>query len=312
VTKLAPLAQTQETHQWLHPKRVLEPFLTTLLDEYLAGWFLRRSAKSECWCFPKYAVSIAREIVEVALQEWQEQHPETFPVVDWAKEAMWRTPAENRITGELDKLNARRAAILADLDERQEQLEAELTEARQSAETNERLLLTAQGDDLVRASAMCLSDLGFSVTNMDKVYPKGDRREDLQVTSDVPDWIALVEVRGYRGRGASVRDLMRIQRFHMRYVQDSGRVPSALWYVTNQFVGNDPETRPPILATNRPELVEFAKGGGLATDTADLFRLWMAVREQRLTAEEARSRLMQTRGRFTFQDDTYHGGKQMG
>jgi hypothetical protein len=303
VTKLVPLAQSQEAHQWLEPKGVLEPFLTTLLYEYLAGRFRRPGAKSECWCFPHYAVDIAPGIVKVALKEWQQRDPETFPVVNWAKEAMWRTPSENRIAGKLDELTAQRTAILADLDERQEQLEAELVGARRSTDAHERLLLTARSHDLVNAVTNAFSDLGFDVTNMDEVYPEGDRREDLQVTaSDLPNWIALVEVRGYRG-GASVGDLIRIERFRTRYVQDHGKAPHAVWYLANQFIEDDPGTRPPILVTNEHELGVFAEGGGLAIDTADLFRLWMAVKHQRLAAEEARSRLLQGRGRFTFQDE---------
>ena len=71
-----------------------------------------------------------------------EERSETFPVADWVNRAMWRTPAENRVADELDKLGTERATILAELEERQQQLEAEFADAKQSAETNERLLLT--------------------------------------------------------------------------------------------------------------------------------------------------------------------------
>jgi hypothetical protein len=101
VTQLAPLAERETFHKWLQPRGVLEPFLSTLLDQCLAGRFPRPGAKSECWCFPGYAVRIAPEIVEVAIQEWRKRDPETFPIVDWANKAVWRTPAENRVAGEL-------------------------------------------------------------------------------------------------------------------------------------------------------------------------------------------------------------------
>jgi hypothetical protein len=301
VTKLVALAQSEESHQLLQPESVIEPFLTTLLNEYLAGRFFRPGAKSECWCFPHYAVGIAPEIVKVALQEWQERDPETFPVVDWTKKTIWRTPDENRLVGKLDELNTRRAAILSDFDQRQEQLEAELMEARQSAETNERLLLTAQGDDLVNIVAGCLSELEFHVMEMDDVHTD-ERLEDLRIISPGQNWTALAEVKGYSG-GAKSNDLLKFGRYWLRYFQEKGREPDAGWYIVNQFLQDDPSARRPILLGNDAALSTFiADNNGLAIDTADLFRLWMAVKEQRLTAEDARSRLIQASGRFTFDD----------
>jgi len=206
------------------------------------------------------------------------------------------------VAKELEDLESKRIAIFAELDERQQRLEAELTEAKRSADAHERRLLTAKGDDVVRVAAECFSDLGFDVANMDEVYPEGDRREDLQVTvRETPEWIVLVEVRSYRG-GAQSRDLLRIGRFSKRYLRDNGKDADALWYVVNQFNEDNPALRQPVLASNEPELEEFANDGGVAIDTADLFRLWMAVRDGRLTAEEARSRLIQARGRFVFED----------
>ena len=110
-----------------------------------------------------------------------------------------------------------------------------------------------------------------------------------------------MEVRGYR-RGAQVRDLLRIQRFRTRYLKDNDKDADRLWYVVNQFCEGDPENRPTVLASNEAELEAFAEDNGLAIDTTHLFQLWMAVREDRLAAEEARSRLMQAQGRFTFDD----------
>jgi sugar diacid utilization regulator len=128
----------------------------------------------------------------VALQEWHKLDPETFPLVDWANQALWRTPDENRAARELKDLESERTVVLTRLDERQQHLEAELTEAKRSADAHERRLLTAKGDDLVHVATECFTDLGFVVTNMDEVYPEGDRREDLRVTATaVPDWIAL-------------------------------------------------------------------------------------------------------------------------
>jgi hypothetical protein len=213
----------------------------------------------------------------------------------------WRTPAENRIATELGRLQGERIRVLDEMDIRQRQLEEELSDATESASEGARLLLTAQGDALVDIVEKCLTSMGFGVTNMDKIYPEKDRREDLQVTaSEAPDWLALVEVRGYRG-GAQVNDLMRLERFRTRYLRDKGTEPTAVWYIVSQLFEDDPSTRPPILQGNEAELATLGEGGGLAIDTADLFRLWMAVEEGRLTAEEARSRLIGAQGRFTFE-----------
>ncbi len=310
-TQLVPLSRQETVHRWLAPsvtspeydqawENALEPFLTTRRNQCLAGRFPRPGAESECWCFPSYAVSLAPAIVEVALGEWRKRDSRTFPQSDWSNNPQWRTPTENRITGELDELQAKRQAVLRQLGEAQERLETELLEAKRNAEGRERLLLTGQRDDLVGVTIDCLSDLGFGVTNMDEIYPAGELREDLQVTTpEVPDWIALVEVRGYR-RGAQTTDLQRIERFRRRYLRDNGRDADAAWYIVNQFNTGDPGTRPPVLVSNEDDLALFADDNGLAIDTTDLFRLWMAVKDGRVTSEQARPLLVGKRGRFEF------------
>jgi hypothetical protein len=312
-TELVPLVRRQDHHYGLGlnnatPKaierwtNIFEPFLSTAQGQHIAGRFLRPGGNSECWCFPDYAVPLTPRIVQVAVREWNKRDPEMFLSVQWVNEPPWRTTAENRIASELHELEARRAATLAELDEQQEELVAALSAERRSAEDHERLLLTSRGDGLVRAVTECLLELGFSITNMDDVYPAGDRREDLQVSArEAPEWIALVEVRGYR-RGAQSDDLQRIGRFSKRYLRDNGREADALWYVVNQFNEDSPAQRPPVLASKEPELAEFANDDGVAIDTTHLFRLWMAVRDGRLPADEARSSLMQAPGRFIFDD----------
>jgi hypothetical protein len=313
-TQFVPLAQREQIHQWLRPTVVstesvedwgnaLEPFLLTTRDQCLAGRFPRPGARSECWCFPNYALSLAPQIVEAALREWRKRDPETFPSTDWVNRSRWRTPVENRVANELGELQAERIAMLARMDERGRQLESELAEAKREAETAERLLLTAHGDELVRVAGECLSSLGFEATNMDDLDTGTVRREDMRVTSpDVSDWVALIEIKGYARGGAKVNDLLKLGRYRTEYLKETGSEPHAVWYVVNQFEGEDPSIRPPMLSSDESALDTFAEDNGLAIDTADLFRLWMAVKDERLTAEEARSRLIQARGRFTFED----------
>jgi hypothetical protein len=310
LTGLLPVVRKRSSHKWLYPvgrldesdrrswEETFQAFLCTGDRQAIAGRFLRRGGRAECWCFPEYAIELAPILVKAALGEWAKRDPKIFPLANWVNQSQWRTPAENRAATQLEKLQAKRVALLRRLDTRQQNLEAELAEARRSAEIHERLLLTQQGDRLVSVVAECFSDLGFGVKNMDNEYPAGDRLEDLQLTApEALDWTALVEVRGYR-RGAQLNDLLRFSRFRSRFVARHGREPGAQWYVANQFLEHDPTTRPPILQGNDTELRTFGEDGGVAIDTADLFRLWMTVKDGRLTSEEARLRLIQARERF--------------
>jgi hypothetical protein len=133
---------------------------------------------------------------------------------------------------------------------------------------------------------------------MDQVHPEGDRREDLRVTiPDDPAWIAIVEVRGYRG-GAQVKDLMRLARFRSRFRTETGAEPDASWYVVNQFLGVDPGGRQRVLSGNPDEVSEFAADDGLVIDTRELFRLVNAVNAGALALGDARDILRSGRGVF--------------
>jgi hypothetical protein len=283
--------------------KAIRPFLLTGRGKILAGRFTRAGGRAECWCLPDYTQTIAPEWIEVALAEWYKLDPETFPSSGWVELPRWRTYEENRLAGELDAIRAERAAFLAATEEKEEALLTDLVKAKQAAETRERVLLTGTGDVLVETVAACLTELGFDVRNMDAVYPAKDRREDLQVTDpDTPGWVALAEVKGYT-TGAKGNDLLKFGRYRLRYFQDNKEEADAAWYVVNQFSGDDPGTRESVLAASEPELATFAEDGGLAIDTADLFQLWMAVRENRLSAEQARASLTSMTGRFMLPPD---------
>jgi hypothetical protein len=255
-----------------------QPFVVTAKGAILAGRFRRKGDRAECWSLPEYAEELAPEFIEAALAEWYKLDPETFPSSGWVELPRWRTSEENRLAGELDALHAERAVLLAAIAKREEALLADQVKAKQAAETRERVLLTGTGDALVETVAACLADLGFDVRNMDAVYPAKDRREDLQVTDpDTPGWVALAEVKGYT-TGAKGNDLLKFGRYRLRYFQDNNEEAEAAWYIVNQFSGDDPGTRESVLAASEPELATFAEDGGLAIDTADLFRLFVMKR----------------------------------
>lgn len=158
-------------------------------------------------------------------------------------------------------------------------------------------MLTARGEELVDIVKLALEEIGFDVRRMDEVFPKGDLREDLRISSfEGSKWEAIVEVRAYSG-GASVTDLMRLQRFAQRYETDEEHSPNACWYIVNQFIGQDPATRPQVLNSQPDEVAYFVDTyDGLLIDTAEFFKLWLRVQSARLTADSLRTRLMAMRG----------------
>ena len=76
-------------------------------------------------------------------------------------------------------------------------------------------------------------------------------------------------------------------------------VGSQAVYIVNQFVGQDPNERPPILAANPAELEAFAEDG-VAIDTATLFRMWRAVQVGELEPHTARDLIRMAKGRFVW------------
>jgi hypothetical protein len=138
-TRLIPLMQPERIHQLLgtnesnpHTEEELtsciKPFVATRYGDCLAGSFPRPGARSECWCFPGYANSLAHEVVEAALREWHKLDPETFPLADWIDQTPWQTPDERQAAKELEDLESERTVVLVRLDDRQQHLEAKLTE----------------------------------------------------------------------------------------------------------------------------------------------------------------------------------------
>jgi hypothetical protein len=323
---LLPSTQQRTEHSRLRPfavspknmqdaTKLIRPFLQTRSGYLLAGSFLRAGGSAECWCLPKYVEDDMPVWLEVAIQEWSKVRPDVFPpspLVAWVKRPEWQTPPEKQRADEYASMRARHTEERMELEAQQRTQEeavlADLEVVKQEADRNERTLLTGAGDALLQVTATCLIDLGFDVKRMDELrINKADLLEDLQVLdSDVPSWITLVEVRGYTG-GAKVNDLLRLGRFRRRYLQDTKQDANAVWYIVNQFVGQDPSTRQPILASNQADLDAFAEDGGLAIDTAELFQLWMAVRERRIDNAQARAILRQAVGRLSVPNDILAG-----
>ncbi|MFP3880935.1 MAG: hypothetical protein ACLFRT_12730 [Actinomycetota bacterium] len=297
---LRPDFQKLERKPHLFPATAAkQPFLTAgVRNEFLlAGVFVIPSGP-DLWVLPKWADEIAW--IRLALNIWSEQDPERFPPTpEWWHSPEWQTKAERDAECRLQEKRQAAEAEINRLVNEVQVAETELIELQDRADTRERVLLRGQGDDLVAVVAETFEKLSFEVINMDGVYPEGSRREDLQVRNpDDPDFVALVEVRGYKG-GAQANDLMRLMKFSGMYTEDETQPPSALWYVVNHFLEAPPDQRPKALEANDDEVASFANHWkGLVIDTCDLFRLLDRHQSGSLTADEARNQLMLSTGKF--------------
>ncbi len=160
-------------------------------------------------------------------------------------------------------------------------------------------LLRGSATELVAAVTNALELFGFEASDRDTINPPNDRLEDLRVS--IPgdsDWVALAEVRGY-AKGAVQGDLLRLSgRFAKRYILDEGKPPTRLWYVVNQFLGDDPGSRPPALAGNEPEIQVFSEEGGVVIDTVQLFKAVRDIESGRASSDAVFDSLLSASGRW--------------
>lgn len=287
---------------------IVEPFLSDGDGKPLAGRFKRTGGKAEWWMLPWTGGSVELWLSS-ALSVWSREYPDKIPAsADWQTRPQWQVHDERLAQEGLQQLQDRRTRILEDLEREEANLRRSFEEARAAADSSQRLLLTAQGDDLAASVRAALAEIGFNVRDMDTDQAAlGDRLEDLRVSDDDEiDWVALVEVRGY-ARGAQLNDLLRIGRFVTRYTSQEGRLPSAAWYVVNQFRATDPSTRPMPLHSNAQEVETFAEDGGAVFDTRTIFALLVSVQSGTIDRAEARRLLRSARGVFRLDEDEASG-----
>ncbi|MFE2513934.1 hypothetical protein ACFXG9_00860 [Streptomyces mirabilis] len=276
----------------------IEPFLTDADGCVLAGRLKR--GKKETWWIPDIGCNLVQWL-SAAMEAWSLRDPSAFPIrEEWKERDAWKMPAEKILDGQLKKVHEKIANTVKQLTKEAEELSAAIAEKSAEVDAQERLLLTAQGDELVDCVELTLSEFGFTVINVDKtISTPGDRREDLRVTDpDDSDWTAIAEVRGY-SRGAQLNDLLRLSRFATRFVKETGTEPSSVWYMVNQEIKKDPDTRQTPLASNRDEVETFAESGGAVIDTRDLFRILTWFQAGEIDSATARQMLKTTTGRFT-------------
>jgi hypothetical protein len=263
-----------------------------------AAHFQRPGGKAWFLTLPEKASLV--DWVEAAVSHWHSVDAKRFPgTLDWTNQAYdWMTP---------DEVEAAKTGIEAG--EAKERAEADekaawdrFREARELARSGPLRLLTEQGDPLSAAVRDALREIGLVVRDMDEEHPGDDLLEDLRASPlDRPEWVALVEVKGYTRSLGKADDLLNLTgRFGRRFRTDQGRDPDAFWYVVNHEMGTDPAARRPILGGSDKEVESFGAIGGLAIDTVDLFRLWRDVVKGGLTQAEAQALLAGSTGRLVY------------
>jgi hypothetical protein len=235
--------------------------------------------------------------VRAAFAEWRRHDPERFPLrIEWANDPQWMTRAEidaaELLAAAEEELRIATARLSGEVDV----CRRKLASAVDAANQQERLLLTAQGDDLKAEVTATLSELGFQVVDSDELRKAEGSSlfEDLEV-KDHSGWTAIVEVRGYI-RGAKTSDLQRLARAARGFERRTGRDPDARWYIVNHNFAQPPGVRRPVLAGSESDVSEFAIDNGCVIDTRELFRLRESVRRGLMSSEQARELMRECRG----------------
>ncbi|MFE3053504.1 hypothetical protein [Nocardia sp. NPDC059239] len=280
--------------------------ITDLDGAALAMRYAPPEGPKECLYLPP-SINDLEPWLAMAFREWSKQDPKTFPAEpDWLTDPHWMTVEEVAARSEVDASRAELEQALEWMQRRVADAEAALAHARTAADNGQRVLVTGTGEPLVAAVRAALERLGFVVRDMDAEGER-EKREDLRVIDG--DWIAICEIKGY-GKGASTTDLLKIGRFETLFVQETGKLPDAKWYVVNQFRERPPSARQPMLKGQDGSVEEFASGNGLAIDSRELFQLDKAVAAGLLFKEAARELLRSAFGRFEFHLPTDSEGTQ--
>ena len=276
----------------------VQPFLKTTEGYAIAGRFERRGGAAECWSLPSGADSV--EWTRVMLDFLSDRDPVHFPrAADWTLDQRWWTETERASQDRLRAVSEEQDAAIATAERLVGEAGEAAAQATRQAIIGERRMLTGQGDDLVETVIQALESFGFFVEARDEEAAEGDKLEDLRVRDpDAPDWVSIAEVRGYR-KGAVLADLNRLHaRYRLRFTQESGHEPDAMWYIAHHSFASDPAGRHPALGSHPAEVDLFAEDGGLIIESQYLYDLWMQVRAGEVAPEEARRRLRQATGRF--------------
>lgn len=272
------------------------PLLRDLDGYAIAALYRPAFGPVECFYLPADIDDLTPWLL-YAFKRWSAELPDIFPArPEWTSDAKWMTQREEEAHSTLIQKKLEADAAIAAQRMMVVRAEQAVVEARESSDVMERPLLTGEGDLLVNAVQRACEAMGFTVRNLDAELAEGQaRREDLWVSDG--NWTAVCEIKGY-AKGAKASDLARFTKFKALYVQETRKLPDALWYVVNHFRNSDPSSRPVTLVGAEDFLEVFAEEPGLVVDTCDLFLLQKAVANGSVDQAAARQHLAQSTGRF--------------
>ena len=183
----------------------------------------------------------------------------------------WYTPEERVLATRKSHVESEVQRLNNELNE----LQAELAEEGQRADSGIRRALWADGEDLVAAVRDMLSGLGFKVRDMDTELRKGEqKREDLRLTlQSLASWEAIVEVKGYTS-GTKTNDSRQIREHRDRYIAEEGKAPELTIWLSNPYRTTDPSYR---LAPDNNVGDHAANVGAVHVLASDLYRQWALV-----------------------------------
>lgn len=273
-------------------------FLTDADDNVVAGEFLRAHSEALCWALP-HASKHPSLWLMAALETWHQRDSKRFPDASpWRDNPRWMTVDEREAQFELQALKADWLAAEARYASLERDLTGRLMDARTAADKGMRRLLTEQGESLVIAVAEALERLGFKVIDRDSERVAGNlgKVEDLEIVDPSRDELTIIaEVKGYRKRGASQKDLLQLSNHATAFAVRHHRAPDRRWYIVNQFAQDVPDKRPTPLAAAKEHREVFADSGGLVIDTRCLFQLARDVANGSFPPESARRLLVDSR-----------------
>ena len=198
----------------------------------------------------------------------------------------WHTPQERALSDKISEINATLTNLNSELGQRDMELAAEA----ERADKGIRRALWADGDDLTSAVKSILSDLGFTVRDMDAELADGEpKREDLRLTRDgVSAWEGIVEVKGYTS-GTRTNDARQIREHRDRYIKEEGRNPDLTLWLANPYREMEPSSRPAPDGNVRMQAEAIAAVHVLVPD---LFRQWALFAADILDAQTVVDSLM--------------------
>lgn len=243
-------------------------------------------------------------LVKAVCRIWAPKDRAAFPtIVEWNSTSQWATTEELAILAERTALIDEFETVRVGYVRRLAEIDQRLSGSIDRANAGPRAILTTQDAQLVAAVRLVFEELGFLVQDVDRDRGSSlPKREDLRLRKpdDLENWIALVEVKGHRKRGAADEDLTKIERHVKNFLKEEKREPSFKIYVCNSQFGLPPDVRqtPYAGSTAADHFSLDPDVPGLVVPTPDLFRLHRD--RARLGLAAARTLLLVSRGVFKY------------